>query len=209
MIPPPVNSAWLASPGVTESANEGADVTVEFPYSGEDFIAAKYELRWWKIFRRYMLFMGPVFISGLGLTLFVLAITLGEMNVMEALADTLPTVALGVFHGFVPWMIRTFDRFNHRRNIPDGTPQQRRFGPHGFAHSAGVPSTPWGLITEVNETSRAFLISNASSTVSIYMPKRVLTPEQLNYFRETLEKEFGSRPDKLKLLPTRNQLAME
>jgi hypothetical protein len=187
---------------------KSVEIAVEFPYSGDDFIAAKYELRWWRIWRRFMLVMGPGFFSAMAMVELGLEVRAGR-SVADALASTLAMVALGVLHGLTPLLIRRFDRFNHRRNMPDGTLQQRRFGPLGFAISAGVALTPWGLITEVHETSRAFLISDASSTVRSYMPKQALSPDQHQSFRELVAREFISRPDKLKVRPGRNHRTKE
>jgi hypothetical protein len=103
----------------------------------------------------------------------------------------------------VPFVMKRFQIKRMHRQKPKGTSVTRRFSSKGLAFSADATLIPWGMVTQVIETRIAFLITDASSTDQVVVPKRALSAEQLTQLRSILAREFQARPKELKLLPAR------
>lgn len=106
------------------------------------------------------------------------------------------------------WMVRA-TRSQNAALRRDGAAETYRFSGDGFSLSADAPLTPWGLMNRVTQVKGAFLLKDALSNWFVYMPTTSLSPAELERLRSMISAEFSSRPNKLKLLRVRNQLAKE
>ena len=141
------------------SLNVPDEITVTYAYSAGEHVSALHSWRPWRVLR--VLVAGSVILYALMAGLVGVAGWLkGDPS---AIGETVGFLGLSVVWSLAFPAIRAAERFRFRRETPDGTLQTRRFSSDGFSASPDGPLTPWGLISQVQETPEAFLISDASS----------------------------------------------
>ena len=163
------------------------ETTVTYAYSAEEHVTAIEGSRMWRVARVMQL--------GSAICYTLSGVAVGIIGWLQRDPSTLGNTVGGLGLGFAWWLafpgIHAAERYRYRRQTPDGTTQTRRFSPHGFSVSPDGPLIPWGLISQVQEAPEAFLISDASSTSWISLPKRAFTDAQLAEFRSTIERSSG------------------
>lgn len=169
-------------------------LVLSFPYSPHEHAEAMFASRRLRG-RLRMIRWGGAVIAGGGVLSAVLAAFAGA-PLLSQFAGTLPLVALGAFWFWVaPWLLQQVTRWQYRRESigEKRTTELREFSPDGFRPSAHwTHPVPWSEVREAVETSRFFLIE-ASSDEPAYVPKHVLSSEQLAQARSIIRSHVPLR----------------
>jgi hypothetical protein len=177
-------------------------LTFSFPYSPREHAQALSKTTGDRSLRRWFKPFGAM-LGVIGLGAFTMGLAGGE-PIPSLAYDLAGWIGLGSFWFFVaPWVLRRSELRQLQRDSESErrTVEVRGFDAEGFVpHSRWSRPIPWADVERVVETTDFFLIY-ASSDGPDYLPKHVVSGEELNHLRTLLEEVFVERRKQLKLLP--------
>jgi hypothetical protein len=176
-------------------------LVLTFPYSPQEHAEALASSSRGRAYRRVLKASGAI-IGGGSILMAVPRAVKGEPP-LGLLVETWPLIALGAFWFWVaPWFVRRATSSEFRRDSIDEnrTIETRVFSSDGFRPSAlWAQEVPWSEVREAVETSHFFLIEATSDEAS-YVPKHVLSNEQLADVRSMLAQHTRFRQRHRKIL---------